>query len=106
MGDININSEELSDNQRDDHVDNEIKLCFSKDSPKSFFVFAGAGSGKTRSLINALSYLNKEVGEQFSIYSKKIAVINYTNVLCDKISQGYQFKLIFAYFKFIIFFWI
>ena len=96
MGDININSEELSDNQRDDHVDNEIKLCFSKDSPKSFFVFAGAGSGKTRSLINALSYLNKEVGEQFSIYSKKIAVITYTNAACDEISQRLQYKPIFA----------
>ena len=36
----------------DDHVDREIESCFSASSPNNFFVFAGAGSGKTRSLIN------------------------------------------------------
>ncbi|MDD4590348.1 MAG: hypothetical protein PHG06_07965 [Parabacteroides sp.] len=54
--------QQLSDNHIDDHVDDEIKLCFSEDSPKSFFMFAGAGSGKTRSLINALSFLAKAMG--------------------------------------------
>ncbi len=41
----------LLDNHVDDHVDVEIQECLSSDPPKSFFMFAGAGSGKTRSLI-------------------------------------------------------
>lgn len=55
----------LIDNHVDDHVDKEIQDCFSVEAPKCFFVFAGAGSGKTRSLINALTFLDKERGESF-----------------------------------------
>ena len=40
----------LLDNHVDDHVDVEIQECLSSEPPKSFFMFAGAGSGKTRSL--------------------------------------------------------
>ncbi|MDR3599956.1 MAG: hypothetical protein P4L49_05650 [Desulfosporosinus sp.] len=58
------------DNHVDDHVDREIELCFDKASPTSFFTFAGAGSGKTRSLINTLIYLDKEMGADWirSVY--------------------------------------
>lgn len=87
---------QLSDNYIDDHVDEEIKLCFSEDNPKSFFMFAGAGSGKTRSLINALSFLDKEIGVKLSTYSKQVAVITYTNAACDEISKRLQYKPIFA----------
>lgn len=86
----------LSDDHIDDHVDNEIELCFSEDNPKSFFVFAGAGSGKTRSLINALSFLDKERGLKLSMHSKRVAVITYTNAACDEISKRLQYKPIFA----------
>lgn len=89
-------SQQLSDNCIDDHVDDEIKRCFSKDSPKSFFMFAGAGSGKTRSLINALSFLDKEIGAKLSAHSKQVAVITYTNAACDEISKRIQYKPIFA----------
>lgn len=95
MKDINT-AQQLSDNHIDDHVDDEIKLCFSEDSPKSFFMFAGAGSGKTRSLINALSFLDKEMGAKFSAHSKQVAVITYTNAACDEISKRLQYKPIFA----------
>lgn len=84
------------DNHIDDHVDEEIKMCFSKENPKSFFVFAGAGSGKTRSLINVLSFVDKEFGNELSIYSKQVAVITYTNAACDEISKRLNFKSIFA----------
>ena len=43
----------------DDHVDEELAGYLSLENPKSFFLFAGAGSGKTRSLVNALNYLAK-----------------------------------------------
>lgn len=84
------------DDHIDDHVDQEIQECFSKDSPKSFFVFAGAGSGKTRSLINTLTFLNKEYGEELLMQGKRIAVITYTNAACDEISRRLQYKPIFS----------
>lgn len=52
----------LSDNHVDDHVDTEIKECLTAVPPQSFFMFAGAGSGKTRSLINTLEFLAIEKG--------------------------------------------
>ncbi|MCF4115220.1 MULTISPECIES: UvrD-helicase domain-containing protein [Dethiosulfovibrio] len=88
--------QELTDNHIDDHVDDEIKRCFSEESPKSFFMFAGAGSGKTRSLINALSFLDKKIGSRLSTHSKQVAVITYTNAACDEISKRLQYKPIFA----------
>lgn len=90
------NTTQILDDYVDDHVDQEIKQCFSKDNPKSFFMFAGAGSGKTRSLINALSYLNKEMGAELSSYSKQVAVITYTNAACDEISRRLQHRSIFT----------
>lgn len=90
------NKQELSDNHVDDHVDEEIKECFSTINPKSFFMFAGAGSGKTRSLINILSFIENKMGKELSIYSKRIAVITYTNAACDEISKRLQYKPIFA----------
>lgn len=93
----NINvTQELADNNIDDHVDDKIKLCLSQDSHRSFFMFAGAGSGKTRSLINALSFLDKEMGTKFSVHSKQVAVITYTNAACDEISKRLEYKPIFA----------
>ena len=95
MEDLKV-TQQLSDNHIDDHVDDEIKLCFSEDSLKSFFMFAGAGSGKTRSLINALSFLDKEMGSKLSAYSQQVAVITYTNAACDEISKRLQYKPVFA----------
>ena len=88
--------QQLSDDRMDDHVDEEIKRCFSEHSPKSFFLFAGAGSGKTRSLINTLSFLNKEMGSNLSSHSKQVAVITYTNAACDEISRRLQYNSIFV----------
>jgi DNA helicase II / ATP-dependent DNA helicase PcrA len=90
------NATQISDDHFDDHVDEEIKQCFSKDSPTSFFMFAGAGSGKTRSLVNALSYLSSEMGSEISAHSKQVAVITYTNAACNEISRRLQYKPIFA----------
>lgn len=84
------------DNHIDDHVDEEIKKCFDKIAPKSFFTFAGAGSGKTRSLINALTFLDSEIGADLWASSKQVAVITYTNAACDEIARRLQYKSIFV----------
>ena len=84
------------DDYVDDHVDREIESCFSASSPNNFFVFAGAGSGKTRSLIYTLNFLDKEQGEKLLMKGKQIAVITYTNAACDEISRRLQYKSIFS----------
>ena len=85
----------VSDNHVDDHVDVEIKECLMAVPPKSFFMFAGAGSGKTRSLINALEFLAIEKGAYLAEHGKQVAVITYTNAACDEISRRLQYKPIF-----------
>jgi DNA helicase-2/ATP-dependent DNA helicase PcrA len=86
----------LADDHIDDHADEEIIQCFSEENPKSFFMFAGAGSGKTRSLINTLSFLDQKMGAKLSAHAKRIAVITYTNAACDEISRRLQYKPIFS----------
>lgn len=86
---------QLSDNHIDDHVDTEIQQCLSSVPPKSFFMFAGAGSGKTRSLITTLEYLDQKKGLYLMEHGKQIAVITYTNAACDEIGRRLQYKTIF-----------
>ncbi|CAM5211552.1 hypothetical protein CDEF62S_05024 [Castellaniella defragrans] len=43
---------EIANDNLDLHVDKEIKGCLDPQAPRSFFLFAGAGSGKTRSLVS------------------------------------------------------
>lgn len=82
----------LSDNHIDDHVDEEIKKCFDKQEHKSFFVFAGAGSGKTRSLVNTLKFIEDNLSYKLSINAQKIAVITYTNAACDEIFKRINYN--------------
>ena len=41
----------ITDDNRDSAADSIIQSCLNIKNPKSFFLFAGAGSGKTRSLV-------------------------------------------------------
>lgn len=86
----------LTDDHVDDHVEAEIQRCFSGDDPKNFFVLAGAGSGKTRSLINTMSFINDNMGKWLSDNGKKAAVITYTNAAVEEISRRMQYNPIFA----------
>lgn len=69
----------------DDPVDMVIKECLNPESPKSFFLYAGAGSGKTYSLVKGLEAFEKSHGEKFRRTGRKIAVITYTNAARDEI---------------------
>ena len=75
----------INDNDIDNHVDHEIENNIM--NKKNFFMFAGAGSGKTRSLVNALIFIKKELGDELSLKSKQVAVITYTNAASTVISQ-------------------
>lgn len=84
-----------TDDHIDDFVDEIIKDCFDAVPPKSFFVFAGAGSGKTRSLVKALQYIESKQGSYLKQHHKQIAVITYTNAACDEIRRRLQYKSVF-----------
>lgn len=75
----------IADNNIDSHVDDEIYECLNLEKPKSFFLFAGAGAGKTRTLINVLNKVKENYGKKLQLGNKKVAVITYTNNACDEI---------------------
>lgn len=75
----------VGDDNTDLEVDEIIRGCLVPDSPKSFFLYAGAGSGKTYSLVKALECFEVSYGETLRRLGKKVAVITYTNAACNEI---------------------
>ncbi len=75
------------DNNIDNHVDDEIYSYLNIDSPKSFFLFAGAGSGKTRTLVDVLKRIKVNDSQKFRLNGHRIAIITYTNAACDEIKH-------------------
>lgn len=71
----------------DDHVDQVISQCMNPSSPKSFFLYAGAGSGKTRSLVTALESFTDKYSNLFLKQGYQVAIITYTNTACDEITE-------------------
>jgi len=69
-----------------------IKGCLNLDSPSSFFLYAGAGSGKTKTLIDALQFVREIHGRRMALHGQHVAVITYTNAACNEISKrlGYD----------------
>ena len=88
-------SKPILENSIDDKVDEQIYQCLNPTDPKSFFLFAGAGSGKTRSLVNVLSKFKNEFGNSYKLHNQKIAVITYTNAAADEIKHRLKFDSIF-----------
>lgn len=81
----------IANDDIDLHVDEEIKKCLDPQAPQSFFLFAGAGSGKTRSLVAALNHLRGPMGKSLRMRGQKVAVITYTKAARDEISRRAQF---------------
>lgn len=86
---------EQYNNNIDQHVDEEIFTCLNPISPKSFFLFAGAGSGKTRTLVEVLKKVNDNYGKNFKLRNKKVAVITYTNAAANEIIHRLEHSTIF-----------
>jgi DNA helicase-2/ATP-dependent DNA helicase PcrA len=76
----------IANNERDAGVVEEICGYLTEEPPRSYFLFAGAGSGKTRTLVEVLRRLTgvvkHEKGEQLSrslrMYGRSIRVVTYT----------------------------
>lgn len=79
------------ENRIDDGVDDEIYNCLTFIQPKSFFLYAGAGSGKTRSLVNAINRVRRDSRRTLLLEGRRVAVITYTNAACDEIKARLEF---------------
>jgi DNA helicase-2/ATP-dependent DNA helicase PcrA len=77
----------------DNPADDEIASCLNLAAPRSFFLFAGAGSGKTSSLVKALDHVRKAHGEELRFQGKRVCVITYTNAACDEIKRRLEFDV-------------
>lgn len=84
----------MNDNNVDNWVDTAIEKSVT--DKKHFFMFAGAGSGKTRSLKNTLDFIAEKQGRDLSVQSKSVAVISYTNAACDEIMRRVGYNPLFA----------
>lgn len=77
--------------ERDDHYDDGVDATIAgfldPDNPQSFFLYAGAGSGKTRSLTTALRVILSRHSEKLRRESRRVGVISYTNAACDEIEN-------------------
>jgi len=88
-------NEIISDNDYDNDADATIAKCLATEPPISFFLFAGAGSGKTSSLKKALEELEKVKGERLCLDGKHVGVITYTNKACDEIKHRVNYNALF-----------
>lgn len=79
------------DDKVDEAADVTIRECLNLSTPRSFFLHAGAGSGKTRSLVEAVRYLRVRERQRLVFKAQRIAIITYTNAACDEISRRLEF---------------
>ena len=79
------------DDTFDNEADEVIRGCLDIRRPQSFFLHAGAGSGKTRSLVTAVRAVTSFLGESLRLSRRKVAVVTYTNAACDEVRQRINF---------------
>lgn len=70
----------------DTPTDVTLKSRLNENGTRHFVMIAGAGSGKTTSLIKALNYLKQSRGNQMHQIGQKVACITYTEVAVEEIS--------------------
>ena len=69
----------------DTQADIDVRTCLDQTPPRSFVMVAGAGSGKTTSLVKALAHLADTRGSTLRRAGQKIACITYTEVAVGEI---------------------
>lgn len=79
----------------DNNIDLQLKEYISKENRKSFFLFAGAGSGKTYSLVKLLENIQIEWGNKLMQEHRQVAVITYTNAATDEIMRRIDYNPLF-----------
>lgn len=83
------------ENNIDFQVDETLEKCILSTPRKSFFLFAGAGSGKTYSLVLLLKKIHNSIGKDLLLRGKNVAVITFTNAATDEIINRLDYSPIF-----------
>jgi DNA helicase-2/ATP-dependent DNA helicase PcrA len=78
-----------------DTVEQQIYGYLNPDNFKSFLLFAGAGSGKTRTLVKVLEEIRKKYVQRFIRSGQQVAIITYTNAACDEIKDRLEHDPVF-----------
>lgn len=86
---------EIAVEANDQSPDDQIYAGLDFKDPKSFFLFAGAGSGKTRSLVNVLERIRDQYDLELRLNRKQVAVITYTNAASDEIKHRLDYNPLF-----------
>lgn len=77
-------------------VDETLEKCILSSPRKSFFLFAGAGSGKTHSLVLLLKKIrDSSIGKNLLLQGKNVAVITFTNAATDEIINRLDYSPVF-----------
>lgn len=71
--------------QPDTQADLDLRVCLDERPPHSFVMVAGAGSGKTTSLVKALDHLGQTRRKELKTHGQRIACITYTEVAVNEI---------------------
>lgn len=82
-------------NNMDLQVDETLVKCILSSPRKSFFLFAGAGSGKTHSLVLLLKKIRDSIGKDLLLQGKNVAVITFTNAATDEIINRLDYSPVF-----------
>lgn len=72
-------------NQPDTQADLDLRECICSAAPKSFIMVAGAGSGKTTSLIKTLKTIIETHGKTLRLRRQRVACITYTEIAAGEI---------------------
>lgn len=83
------------ENNIDIQVDETLEKCILSTPRKSFFLFAGAGSGKTYSLVLLLKKIRDNIGKNLLLQGRNVAVITFTNAATDEIINRLDYSPIF-----------
>ena len=82
-------------NNMDLQVDETLEKCILSSPRKSFFLYAGAGSGKTYSLVLLLKKIHNSIGKDLLLQGKNVAVITFTNAATDEIVNRLDYSPVF-----------
>jgi len=74
-------------NAPDTDADVEIRELLDETPRRAFVVIAGAGSGKTTSLVKALAHVARQHGPALRSRGQKVACITYTEIAASEIAE-------------------
>ena len=83
------------ENNIDFQVDETLESAFFQHRVKVFFLFAGAGSGKTYSLVLLLKKIHNSIGKDLFVARKECSCYYLTNAATDEIINRLDYSPIF-----------